>query len=325
MTKTRGRRPTRPRPHNTPRPHPAPGSSQPGSSQFQPGSFQIVSISPPGYLHSAALAEVVETVYYGLRALGYEADRCLNRVVAPGPQPVLFGAHLLGADDLPRVPPGTIIYNLEQISPSSSWCSPPYLKLLKTCRVWDYSPRNIATLAQMGVRGNVTRVPIGYVPQLTRIPASSEEDIDVLFYGSINDRRARVLNDLRAMGLNVHAVFGVYGHERDALMSRAKVVLNLHFYDTSIFEVVRVSYALANRKAVVSEYRPGTEMDADMVDAVRLVPYDKLVTSCAELVSDVEARRALGARGFARISERDEATYLASALGQPHLAQGSVA
>jgi hypothetical protein len=271
------------------------------------------------------LAEVIETVRYGLVALGYRASHAVNRIEAPGPQPVLFGAHLLGPADLPNVPRGTIIYNLEQISPTSAWCSPTYLEFLRTCRVWDYSPRNIATLAAMGVSGNVQRVPIGYMPELTRVRPAPVEDIDVLFYGSINERRAQVLSRLRAMGLNVHAVFGAYGTDRDALMARAKVVLNLHYYDTSIFEVVRVSYALANSKAVVAEHRPGTEIDADLVDAVRLVPYDGLAQACAELVADHDARQALAARGFARMAARDEKAYLAAALATPAPARDSVA
>ena len=287
--------------------------------------FQVVSVSPPGYVHAAALSEVVETGCYGLQALGCQTSHAFNQIAVPGPRTVLFGAHLLGAANLAQVPAGTIIYNLEQISPSSTWCSPAYLRLLRTFQVWDYSPRNIATLAGFGVRGNVKRVPIGYKPQLTRVPAGPVEDIDVLFYGSVNERRAQVLGRLREMGLNVAAVFGTYGRDRDALIARAKVVLNLHFCDTSIFEVVRVSYALANSKAVVSEYRPGTEIDADLVDAVRLVPYGDLASCCAELVADANARRALGAQGFARMKARDEKAYLASALGTAELVPAGVA
>jgi hypothetical protein len=268
---------------------------------------------------------VVETVCYGLQALGCPTSHAFNQIAVPGPQTILFGAHLLGAENLSHVPAGTILYNLEQISPSSTWCSPAYLRLLRTFQVWDYSPRNIAALAGMGVRGNVKRVPIGYMPQLTRVPAAPVEDIDVLFYGSVNDRRAKVLDRLGEMGLNVVAVFGTYGRDRDALMARAKVVLNLHFYDTSIFEVVRVSYALANSRAVVSEYRPGTEIDPDLVDAVRLAPYDELASGCAELVADADARRALGAQGLARMRARDETTYLASALGTAGLVPVGVA
>lgn len=279
-------------------------------------SFQVVLVQPAGYVHSAALAEVIETVVYGLRAMGCQTTFATNQLLVPGPRAVFFGAHLLSDKEAALLPPGTIIYNLEQVDPSSSWCRGPYLDLLRRHQVWDYSTRNIAALASLGVASEVKHVPVGYVPQLTRIPAVDDQDIDVLFYGSVNDRRARVIEGLKRTGLNAQAVFGVYGDQRDTLISRAKVVLNLHYYDTSIFELVRVSYLLANRKAVVAECHPGTEIDPDIAGAVRLATYDGLVEACTELVGDEAARAALGEQGFCKMVARDERAYLAAALAE---------
>jgi hypothetical protein len=280
-----------------------------------PGPFQVVLVQPEGYVHSAAFAEVIEAVVCGLRALGADVSQTVNQLV-PGRQPIVFGANLLGPANVDALPPGTIIYNLEQIGESSSWCSPTYLHLLQSCQVWDYSARNIASLGRLGVTAKVTHVPVGYVPELTRITAAPVEDIDVLFYGSINERRNNVISQLRQAGLNVQAVFGVYGPSRDALIARSKVVLNMHYYETNIFELVRVSYLLANRKAVVAEYNPGTEIDPDIVDAVQLAPYEGLVSACAQLVTDSRSRKALSERGFSRMVARDERAYLAAALDQ---------
>jgi tetratricopeptide (TPR) repeat protein len=273
----------------------------------------VVLIRPEGYDHGATFSEVIETVTGGLRALGAEVSQHVNKLL-PGPQVLLFGSHLLPAEEARRVPAGSIIYNLEQIDGASSWCSPTYLDLLKRCQVWDYSRRNIESLLRLGVKTRPKHVPIGYVPELTRIAPSPDQDIDVLFYGSMNERRARVMGQLEDLGLNAHAVFGVYGPERDALIARAKVVLNLHFYETSIFELVRVSYLLANHKAVVAECRPGTEIDEDMRDAVRTARYEDVAAACAELVANPGARHELGERGFARMAARDEAGILSQAL-----------
>jgi hypothetical protein len=286
----------------------------PGASSV-PGPFQVVLVRPEGYMHSAAFAEVLEAVVCGLRALGADVSEAVNQLV-PGRQPIVFGANLLGEANVDVLPAGTIIYNLEQISESSSWCSPTYLRLLQSCQVWDYSARNIASLVRLGVTVKVKHVPIGYVPELTRITAAPVEDIDVLFYGSMNERRNNVISQLRQAGLNAHAVFGVYGPSRDALIARSKVLLNMHYYETNIFELVRVSYLLANRKAVVAECNPGTEVDPDIADAVQLAPYEGLASACAQLVADSHSRKALSERGFSRMAARDQRAYLAAALEQ---------
>jgi len=276
------------------------------------GSFQVVLISPPGYVHAQAFTEIAETLVHGLKALGYQVSRQNNRLV-PGARAIVLGAHLLPADQMERIPAGTVIYNLEQADPAAPVWTPAYVKLLSRLEVWDYSRRNIEGLAALGA-GRARYVPVGYVPELTRITPAGPEDIDVLFYGCLNDRRARVIRELGELGLNARAVFGVYGQSRDALIARSKVVLNLHYYHTSIFEIVRVSYLLANSKAVVSEYHQGTEIEEDLLDAVRLVPYKELARACRELTRDEEARRALAARGFARMAARDEAAILQKVL-----------
>jgi len=278
-------------------------------------SFQVVVIRPPGYAHSGALAEIAETLVGGLRRLDHQVSVEENRMV-PGSRAVLLGAHLLRAEHVARVPADTIVYNLEQADPASPVWTPHYISLLRRLEVWDYSRRNIERLAGMGVTGRVKHVPVGYVPELTRITSQLVEDIDVLFYGSPNKRRAWVIGELRDMGLNVQTVFGVYGAGRDAFIARTKVVLNLHFYDTSIFEIVRVSYLLANQKAVVSECHPGTEIDKDLVDAVKLAPYEELACACRDLVQDGNQRRELAARGFQRMTARDEARILQTVLGE---------
>lgn len=275
--------------------------------------FQLVLIRPDGYTHSAAFAEIAQTVAYGLRSLGAEVSVEVNRILAPGPVPIVFGANLLQPHEVPLLPKGTIIYNLEQIARSSSWCTSHYLEALRAHTVWDYSARNIEALGRAGVE-NAVHLPVGYMPELSRIPRSAAPDIDVLFYGSVNDRRGRVLQALKLAGLRTHVAFDTYGAERDALIARAKTVLNLHYYETSIFELVRVSYLLANRKAVIAECHEGTEIDPDIAGGLRLADYHSLVAACQEVAGDEPRRRALEEEGFSRMASRDEAAYLARAL-----------
>ena len=115
---------------------------------------------------------------------------------------------------------------------------------------------------------------------------------------------------MRKAGLNVKHLFSVYGEERDRAIADAKVVLNVHFYEDSIHEIVRTSYLLANRKAVVSECGPRTEIDEDIRQAMVAVPYEDLVTSCVALVGDEPRRRELERRAFEVFARRDQARIL---------------
>ena len=284
------------------------------------GKLQLVLIQPEGYQHSGALSELAETLIYGLDGLGANFQFAINELAHEATN-IVLGAHLLDAHAMRDLPAETIIYNSEQIDDKSTWIDGPYMDLLRRCTVWDYSEANIARLQQRGVN-NVRFVPLGYVPQLTRIPAVATQDIDVLFYGAINERRKNILEALIARGLRIEFLAGVYREERDHYIARAKVVLNMHYYDASVFEIVRVSYLLANEKAVVAECGATTTLEPDIRDAVCAVPYDRLVDACAELVADANKRANLARRGFDVFSRRDERRILGEALGIPPAPEG---
>ena len=91
------------------------------------------------------------------------------------------------------------------------------------------------------------------MPQYIQIQRAQTEDIDVFYYGTLNQRRYAILLELEETGLWVRVEARTSGIARDALISWAKVVLNLHLYLTAILEIVRVSYLLANWKVVVGE------------------------------------------------------------------------
>lgn len=277
--------------------------------------FCVVVYSPPAYAHAAAFAEVAQMLVYGIRAAGYTAN-VYHNAVPPACIPILLGGNLWPLEWVDRLPAQTVIFNLEQISADSPWMKTALPALVARFETWDYSQRNGAQLAQL-VPGAAPRwVPITYVPELSHIAAlpPDQEDIDVLFYGSVNPRREAILTALRAQGLNVVHAFNVYGPARDALIARAKVVLNLHLYPAKIFEVVRVSYLLANRKAVVAEGAPETECYPGIESAVCLVPYEQLVAACVALVGNASARAALAKAGYAWMSARAAVPILAPEL-----------
>ncbi|MHB1305312.1 MAG: glycosyltransferase family protein [Acidiphilium sp.] len=267
--------------------------------------FQVVVVRPPGYPHSEAFREVAAAIFHGMRNFGVSVTAG-EAALAPDTIPVIFGANLLSPGS--RLPTHSVIFNLEQIGSGSVWVSEAYLQLLARHTVWDYSLSNIEALIHHGVT-SIYHVPIGYVAALERIPLAPK-DIDVLFYGSMNARRQHIIEGLRGAGVNVVAVSGIYGAQRDALIARARIVLNVHYYESKIFEIVRVFYLLANAACVISE--DGLDpMEQDFASGVEFVPYDQIIERCRALLSTPQERARLAVRGQTLIRSRPQERYIA--------------
>jgi hypothetical protein len=275
--------------------------------------FAVTVVSGEGYVHSAAFREVAETLHFGLGSLGYDCV-LTSEGALPGRRHIVLGPNLLPYYPL-RLDADAILYNLEQVEIGTGWFRPE-LKLIDIFRrheVWDYSKRNALALEAHGVKVAHV-VPVGYVKELTRLQRTAEPDIDVLFIGAMNPRRQQIIQEMRAAGLQVHVPFGVYGEERDALIMRAKLLLNVHFYEAKVLEIVRISYLLANRCAVLSERSADPSEDDALAEGVAFADYGNLARRARELVDSPAERERMAQRGFELMSARPIDTYLREAL-----------
>ena len=162
--------------------------------------FAVNLVSTRGSAYGHAFSEIAESIHYGLVSLGYDSI-ITTHVNNPGRCQILLGAHLLNQFSFSQPTRGSIIYNFEQADALSTIINSSYFDLLKRHQVWDWSARNIAILKQKGVH-DIHRVPIGWMPQLTRI-APAIQDIDVLFDGAPSERRLRIINELKARNVRV--------------------------------------------------------------------------------------------------------------------------
>lgn len=294
------------------------GSGGAGGGQERVGrlrAFHVSVVRPPGYAHASAFDEVAATLVHGFERLGMVASFGENELAGDAVN-ILLGAHLLESGHVDQIPlDRTVVYNLEPLVHHPAVLTPTYRALLGQAVVWDYSRENLAYLAQtLGVQGFF--LPLGFVPELCRV-GRGPQDIDVLFYGSLSARRVAVLEELRRTGLRVVSVFGAYGLKRDALLARAKVVLNVHYQDhSSPFEIVRVSYLLANRKAVVAECEDPAELPRGFERALAWGPYHDLVRLCREVATDDAWRAELEAAAYAVFSRICEEDLLRGVLRQ---------
>ena len=274
-------------------------------------------IPDPGCTALMAIRKSSKRSRGGLEQLGHRATYAVNEG-APGATNIVFGAQVMPVAALAELPPGTIIYNFEQlrdVAVERIRAEIRYYAQVPHFIIWDYSTANLPSWRALG-RHDVKIVPVGYAPILSRIPKAAHQDIDVLLYGLSGERRLQTFHGLSQLGLSTLFVSGLYAAARDELISRAKVVLNINLYaQMRIFEIVRVSYLLANKKAVVADRDANTSVEDDVQEAVRFASSLKeLLDLCAKLAGDESERHKLEERGFACTSRRDIKGILESVL-----------
>ncbi len=241
--------------------------------------YRICIIVPEGNPHAACFTEVGVLLKSTFLSAGISCDITLNDLDNERIN-IILGANLL---DPRTFSPSAryIIYQLEQLSDDEGWYTDSKLSLFeKAFAVWDYSLQNIVFLKSHGIFAHY--LPLGYHPALEQIKVQTDRDIDILFFGSRNGRREEILNTLHQQGLNVKALFGLYGNDRDAYIARSKIILNIHFYSVNIFEAVRVSYLLNNRCFIVSEESSGYPYEGV---SIPLVPYDDIIETCTDFLN----------------------------------------
>jgi hypothetical protein len=252
-------------------------------------SCRVCLILPEKNPHALCFREVGLLLMSALKANGFECDFGFNQL-APDRLNIILGYHLLtyeeGLKDYRYIP-----YQLEQLHSDEFPFSANMERILRDATaVWDYSEKNIAFLKQRGIEAKPL-LP-GYHPLLELVPEAPRRTIDVLFYGSIGDRRREILAQLDKL-CKLKTLFGVYGEKRDKWISRSKVNLNIHHYSTQIFEAVRISYLLNNGCFIISE----TSLNYCYPEVgLVTVPYEDITGACMQYLNEPEQMEAVRTR-----------------------------
>jgi len=222
---------------------------------------------PAGYVHSLGLLDQARYFRYQFRRLGANVSLAKNRLRHDAVN-FIFGAHL-GFEASERERHACVFVNLEQLGSGGAKVSAHYMKLLASSAVVDYDPANRAAYA--ADVNDVCVVPLLHAPYLKpeqSVPLEARP-IDLLFIGSMNERRRAWLDRIRALGLTVSTFdSALYGPERDAFILQAKAVVNTHFYESSRFEQARVAHCLSLGTPVIAERTPRTLPHAAFEDSV---------------------------------------------------------
>lgn len=252
--------------------------------------------------------EVVESYHWGFAALGHSVERRVNHF-DPEALNIVFGFQIpvqLGLID--SFPANTIFLNMERYAGKSLFGTSAHYVANKF-QIWDYSQANVDTWNLLNPRFPAYYAKTAYSPNLEKMPYGIEQDIDVLYYGNITPDRFDALHNIAGLrpnltGLSVMTLCNVWGKQRDEFIARAKVVVN--FSRGNIFEIVRVSYLMANRKAVVCDFSEDLEIEADLHGGgLTFVKTADIQAHCLALVEDDAKREAIALQGYELIKRRD--------------------
>jgi len=147
-------------------------------------------MQPPGYVYSLLFLDPARYLRYHLRRLGIDCTLTRNRLVRDRVN-IVMGAHT-GFDRALAGRFCCVIFNMEQIGPGGPPLPDAYMELLRGLPSLDYDASNQNSYFS-SMAGPI--VPIMDAPFLRAEHAVplAERPIDLLFFGVLNDRRARLI------------------------------------------------------------------------------------------------------------------------------------
>lgn len=223
----------------------------------------------PEFKWRKCLADLADCLADGLRRAGHSVEQ--SSAFAQGTEiEIALGAHEPHVE-LPGYP--VVIYQTEV--PSSGWFTSGYKeRLAGALAVWDAAPefRTPVPASRLSV----------VAPGLFGEPAPAvPKDIDILFYGSLSERRLAILGKLVAAGMSPSVHFGVFGATRDRLIDRAKLVVDIKQHEGDPNDSTRTFLLDSRGACVLSENDP---------DPRRVLKPDVIVAQCREMLK-VEGMR----------------------------------
>lgn len=146
---------------------------------------------------------------------------------------------IYNASGYTRLPKQYIIQQTEIAT--SHWFTTRYLKTIKNAlAVWDYSELN--TPRYNRINNKIAIVTPGF-----KWVEHNGKDIQYLFYGWLqgSERRNRILNDI-LKEKEVTVIENTTGVMMWEFLKRAKVVINIHYYDKSPLELYRLHESISH-------------------------------------------------------------------------------
>ncbi len=271
-------------------------------------------------LLAAAIADLGYETVFPAPGLPEERAGVVNLVVAPHEFFALHPEH--GESELLAAAAASTCVGVEQ--PGTYWFDLTVHFASVGRSVLDISPFAVEEYARRGFEAQ--HLQLGYHPLWDRWGGDPDRprSWDLLFLGSMTDRRSRFLGDAAPLLWDLRADLRLFeyprpmstprgrflaGREKWDLLSDSRVLLNVHRGDIPYFEWVRALEAVCNGCLLVTEasadygpLRAGEHLVA--------APFDTLAALTGSLVLDEALRREITAAAYDHVRSQLELTAL---------------
>ena len=193
-----------------------------------------------------------------------------------------------------------IAYQLEQTI-SDRWLTDDYLEILRHAYiVFDYSLKNIEYFSDdRSIFSKLYYLPLDICQKTaeeSRKDWDSEQTYDVLFYGAdMAEHRQAFLKPISER-FKIKVISEMFGEELYAEMRKAKLIVNIHYYENALLETTRLSEIMSVCNAlIISEHSndPTEEQRyEDLVDFVDIGDVDGMIERISYWLSHEDERLA---------------------------------
>ena len=237
----------------------------------------ICIIRKTGYAHTEAFREAAERI----------EEECRRREISctttekedtKADLNIVFGSHLETEQTSKYNKDKCLIVNLERLRIiGKGGTNKAYIKLLSNFDYIDFSSNNIEYCKENNISTPLYLYRPWYEEKWQRIINEIEKTWDICLIGSITPRRQAIINRLKQSGLSVTSRFCCYSYERDEILSKSKICVNIHAYeDNKTAEIWRLNYLATNQVRVVSETCEFENGEEEINDALTQVSYEEI-------------------------------------------------
>ncbi len=255
--------------------------------------INVCIIRPYGYIHSEAFRDAAERVEAEAQRMGCRCQIRDNKIEI-GKKNIIFGAHLNTEVIKSCKTEDILLVNLERLDEVEKQYGEGYLKLLDHFEYVDFCSGNNDSADRVGIRKPIYLYRPWHEKCWERVIQPWEKTWDVGFIGSITPRRKRLLEKLSEQGLKVKSVFGAYSAERDSIIGRCKVMLNIHAYDNQEdIEIWRLNYYSTNGLRIISEdslFEVGEDEISNSIEQYKYADLQEAIISTVADESNQESK-----------------------------------